>query len=106
MKESAMRSNGQSKDVDVMPTVMITFSVIALVVSALTFGFLFHKSTPTAVTVSSGGATAAPAIDASASPPDGFRARDPKAPPPGTARPGTVTTVTLHDKENKVENDS
>jgi nitrite reductase (NO-forming) len=96
-----MQSNGHSNDANVMPTVMVTFSIIALVVSALSFGFLFHKSTPTTVAVSSGGAAAAPAIDPSASPPDGFEARDPKAPPRTPA--GTVHKVTLDIEEKTIE---
>jgi nitrite reductase (NO-forming) len=98
-----MQSNGQSTVTDVKPTVMVTFSIIALLVSALSLGFLIHKSSPATVAVAAGGTTAGPSIDTSASPPDSFQARDPKAPSPSTQPAGTVHKVTLDIVEKQVE---
>jgi nitrite reductase (NO-forming) len=99
-----MQSDAQPNGTNVMPTVMVTFSIIALVVAALSLGFMVHKSTPATVAVATGNsAAAAPGIDPSASPSDSFKARDPLAPPPSTFGAATVHKVTLEIEEKQVE---
>jgi nitrite reductase (NO-forming) len=88
----------------VWPTVMVTFAILALLVSALSFGFVLNKQGATTVktVATGGGAAASSGFDPSASPSDSFQARDPKA--PVNAQPvGTVHRVTLTIEETQVE---
>jgi nitrite reductase (NO-forming) len=97
-----MESNGRSNGSNVWPTVFTTLLVVAL---ALGIGALFaanNASGKTSVVTSSGGSAAAPGIPLGDSPPDGFTARDPRA--PVDAQPaGTVHKITLTVEEAQVE---
>jgi nitrite reductase (NO-forming) len=100
-----MQSNGSSNDASVLPTAVVTFSVLALLVSAVSLAFLIDKGRSVAVAPSSGtgSASAGPALDYSASPPDAFQARDPNAPAPSAQPAGTVHSVTLDMEEKQIE---
>jgi nitrite reductase (NO-forming) len=84
------------------PTVLVSLTVLALVVSALSLGFVLHKSSDRTVAVASGAtASTSPGFTPGASPPDEFQARDPKA-PVDTQAAGTVHKVTLTIEEKQV----
>jgi nitrite reductase (NO-forming) len=91
----------QSERTRVGPSLLATLVVMALVVGALSLGVSVHKSTPEAVGATNA-APAAPAIPMGQPAPDGFRARDPKA-PSDTEPAGTLHKVTLTVREAPVE---
>ncbi len=98
-----MERNEHSNGGGVSGTAVTTFTLLALLVSAVSLGFVIHKRTPTAVAVAANGAARAPGIDVSKSPSDSFQARDPNAPASSTEPAGTVHKVTLDIIEKQVE---
>jgi nitrite reductase (NO-forming) len=85
------------------PTALVSLTVLALLISALSIGFVIHKrGAPTVAAAAGASTSAAPGFEPGASPPDDFQARDPKA--PVDAQPtGTVHTVTMTIEEKQVE---
>jgi nitrite reductase (NO-forming) len=100
-----MQTNEHSSDTGVGRTAMVMFTILVVLISALSLGFMLHKRTPAAVAVAGAGESAAPApgFDPSATPPDNFTARDPAAPAASNEPAGTVHKVTLDIVEKQVE---
>ena len=97
-----MQSNGETNGESVWPTGIATFAILAVIVSLLSLGVVFHKKTVAGVDASTASAPG-PKFDFSASPPDDFQARDPVAPPASTEAAGTVHKVNLDIIEKQVQ---
>lgn len=98
------QSKVESGETSVWPTAMTSFVIVALVVSMLSLAVVLDKSHNATVAATGGGTGAAtgPGIQLGALPPDGFKARDPQAPP--SAQPaGVVHKVTFTIEEKQIE---
>ncbi|HEY5012424.1 MAG TPA: multicopper oxidase domain-containing protein [Acidimicrobiia bacterium] len=97
-----MNAEGTTKRTNAWPTVMATFVIMALIVSAVSLGAVIHKSGAKTVVAGSGGraAAAGPGFDFGADPPESFTARDPRAPVTPT---GTVHKLRFDIVEKQIE---
>ena len=94
----------RSKGTSVLPTVLTSFVVVALVVSTLSLGVVLDKSNRRSVVAAAGATSAAaPAFSFGDSAPDTFKARDPNAPKPSTLPAGTLHKATFDIVEKQVE---
>jgi nitrite reductase (NO-forming) len=101
-----MDTNGRSKSTSAGPTAMVSFVVVALVVSALSLGVVLDKhgrGSEGAATAAGTTPAASATFDPGATAPEGFTARDPNAPKPSTSPSGTLHKVTFDIVEKQVE---